>query len=62
MKYIEKFNPVQKVWIKLTASLIIDKCQSRAVAHNEHIFIIGGQNKHRMEGSVERFNTKTYKI
>ena len=60
---IEKFNSSKNIWEKLSVKLKVGRFQPRAVAHNEFIYIFGGQNAlESMESSVEKYNTKTNQI
>ena len=62
-KLIERYNPKENKWEKLTTSLIIGRYHHGAVSHNELIYIFGGRNEHgKAEDSVERFNTNTSEI
>ena len=71
-KKIEKLNPTTKKWELLTSKLNIGRFQPRAIAHNEFIYVFGGQKyqpnvntnfrggpkgEPRTEDSVEKINT-----
>lgn len=62
-KKIEKFDPLENKWMTANSSLNIGRFHSRAVAHKEFIYIFGGQNEHhKMESSIEKFNTRTSEV
>ena len=74
---IEKFNPTTNNWEMFLSKLNIGRFQPRAIAHNEFIYVFGGQKyqhpnlsyrsfrpsgKRKTEDSVEKVNTLTGEV
>ena len=55
---IEKLNTTTNKWEILKCQLIYNRLQSRAIAHNEFIYVFGGKSEQgKMESVVEKINT-----